>query len=258
MNKKGFVFLETIITIVVLATTLIFLYSNFNKVLTNEKERLYYDDTAYLYKTIMIRDALLNSVNEEKFTLALNDSSSNFSLVNNLAYGFGSEQKYQDESIYDNNLLDNLYDLYKFKTLFYIKIKDIGLIKKCINENDIDSAQDQERCENFKKQYTAYSDFKNFKEYLKTLDESDMSSSDDGDKKNSILISLFYESKDGQRSYDDNFSQFVYRECISEKINLYNEKNNTSLTYDSYISDDSINFSMSCQNAYYYSWVYYD
>ena len=40
MNNKGFVFIETIIVTVVLTTTLIFLYSNFNKNLNNEKKTL--------------------------------------------------------------------------------------------------------------------------------------------------------------------------------------------------------------------------
>ena len=39
MNNKGFVFIETIIVTVVLTTTLIFLYSNFNKNLNNEKKK---------------------------------------------------------------------------------------------------------------------------------------------------------------------------------------------------------------------------
>ena len=57
-NNKGFVFIETIIVITFLATSLIIIYKSFNNVLTNEKRRLYYDDPLYLYRTYYVLDFL--------------------------------------------------------------------------------------------------------------------------------------------------------------------------------------------------------
>lgn len=55
-NKKGFVFIETIVTIVVLASALIYVYSGFNTILIKEKTRVNYDDIAYIYRTYYIKD----------------------------------------------------------------------------------------------------------------------------------------------------------------------------------------------------------
>lgn len=57
-NNKGFVFVETIIVIAFLVTSLIIVYKSFNNLLTNEKKRLYYDDPLYLYRTYYILDFL--------------------------------------------------------------------------------------------------------------------------------------------------------------------------------------------------------
>lgn len=56
--KKGFALIETIITIVVLSTSLLYLYSSYNSIISDEKTRLYYDDVAYIYKTNYIKKFL--------------------------------------------------------------------------------------------------------------------------------------------------------------------------------------------------------
>ena len=145
MNNKGFVFIETIIVTVVLTTTLIFLYSNFYKNLNNEKKRLYYDDIAYVYKTIHIREVLLKSIDEDVFNKAIYDDNilNGNSLKNNFIYLFNSESKFcvnynEDnncnssddyKSIYkDTTLIKNLNELYNFKMLIYLETSDIGNI----------------------------------------------------------------------------------------------------------------------------------
>lgn len=55
-NKKGFVFIETIVTIVVLAVSLLYVYSSFNNILIKEKTRVHYDDVAYIYRTYYIKN----------------------------------------------------------------------------------------------------------------------------------------------------------------------------------------------------------
>ena len=51
MNKKGFVFTETIVAIVILTSALLLIYTSFNNVLQSEKIRVDYDDVAYIYRT---------------------------------------------------------------------------------------------------------------------------------------------------------------------------------------------------------------
>lgn len=61
MNKKGFVFIETIIVITVLVTSLLLIYGSFSNVLNSEKTRVRYDDTAYVYRTLYIKKFLENN-----------------------------------------------------------------------------------------------------------------------------------------------------------------------------------------------------
>ena len=48
MKKKnrGFIIIETIITVVVLSTSLLYLYSSYSSIINREETRLYYDDVA--------------------------------------------------------------------------------------------------------------------------------------------------------------------------------------------------------------------
>lgn len=55
-NKMGFVLIETIVTITVLAASLLYVYSSFNSILIKEKARIHYDDVAYLYRTYYIKE----------------------------------------------------------------------------------------------------------------------------------------------------------------------------------------------------------
>ena len=56
MNKKGFMFVETIMVMTILTTSLITIYITFSRVLINEKRRAMFDDTSYLYRTYLLED----------------------------------------------------------------------------------------------------------------------------------------------------------------------------------------------------------
>ena len=58
MKKNGFVFVETIVAIIVLTSSLLFLYSSFTKILQSEKNRVYYDDIAYIYRSWHIKNKI--------------------------------------------------------------------------------------------------------------------------------------------------------------------------------------------------------
>ena len=57
-KKKGFMFVETIMVMTILTTTLLSIYITFSRVLLNEKRRALFDDTSYLYRTYLIEDYL--------------------------------------------------------------------------------------------------------------------------------------------------------------------------------------------------------
>ena len=60
MKNKGFVFVETIVVIVVLSLGLVMVYQSFANVLSNNKRRAAYNDIAYIYRTYYIEDFLTN------------------------------------------------------------------------------------------------------------------------------------------------------------------------------------------------------
>lgn len=57
-RRNGFVFIETIIVITILVTALLLIYASFTSVLTSEKERIKYDDIAYIYRTMYLTQFL--------------------------------------------------------------------------------------------------------------------------------------------------------------------------------------------------------
>lgn len=277
-NNKGFIFLETIIVTVVLTTTLIFLYSNFSKNVNDERRRLYYDDIAYVYKTIFIRNAVKSTINDDIFKMAINDNKTNNSnsLENNFVYLFNSESKfcikylntnlndmtctvdpinsinYYTSIYFDNTYVNDLNKLYRYKTLVYLKTSDINNIKKCINggTDSFDNDKDKKRCTNFLSFTKNYSDA-NLSEYMLTINNIDAD-------KDSIMLALFYERKDG--SIITNGS---YKSCLNSKILSGYESFCPSCTTDkdkveAYYNQDSISYSMACEKAYYISWVYYE
>ena len=53
-NKKGFVFVETMVVTVILITSLLLIYSSYTAMSSNEKRRNRYDDPVYIYRTYNI------------------------------------------------------------------------------------------------------------------------------------------------------------------------------------------------------------
>mgnify|MGYP001076793021 FL=1 len=289
-NNKGFIFLETIIITVVLTTTLIFLYSNFSKNINDEKRRLYYDDIAYVYKTIFIRNAVKSTINNAVFEEAINDDKADNqnSLKNNFVFLFNSESKFCTEyfidttdgnkikceaknyrSLYfDNKYISDLNNIYKFKTLVYLKNDDISKIKKCINSG-IDSFEDtdtdKKRCQNFLEFTNEYSEI-NLNEYMLTINSVDTNAVNPSSQQ-SIMIAIFNERKNGNAisfndisSDEDTIPNDSYKSCLNYYINKNFNCPDCDLKtkIENYYDQDIIRYNMACEKAYYVSWVYYE
>ena len=289
-NNKGFIFLETIIVTVVLTTTLIFLYSNFSKNINDEKRRLYYDDIAYVYKKIFIRNAVKSTINNAVFEEAINDDKADNqnSLKNNFVFLFNSESKFCTEyfidttdgnkikceaknyrSLYfDNKYISDLNNIYKFKTLVYLKNDDISKIKKCINSG-IDSFEDtdtdKKRCQNFLEFTNEYSEI-NLNEYMLTINSVDTNAVNPSSQQ-SIMIAIFNERKNGNAisfndisSDEDTIPNDSYKSCLNYYINKNFNCPDCDLKtkIENYYDQDIIRYNMACEKAYYVSWVYYE
>ncbi|MBE6156993.1 MAG: hypothetical protein E7161_04560 [Firmicutes bacterium] len=132
MRKNGFVFIETIVAVIVLTSSLLLLYSSFNKILQLEKTRVYYDDINYIYRTWHIKSRL----NELNITSALKEITSN---QDNYFVTIGIE--YQDLFVgYENklNFISNLLNAYEVNQMLILKENKIDDLKECSLECSLD------------------------------------------------------------------------------------------------------------------------
>lgn len=243
MNNKGFVFIETIITVVVLTTTLVFLYASYSRVVITEQKRLYYDNISYVYKTQMIKEVLDETINKTKFRSAVETKRDEMYF-----YIFNTES----DIYFDNADITNLKREYNFYQLIYIKIEDIVDLKECLKNEYGDN-----KCATtigFAKTYGAG----HLEDYLLSLDVDEHIS--DG-----ILVSLIYEMKNGDVKVDTNnivtLGQGKYSECLIDQISKYygvaDESDDVKLDkIEEYRKNDKLSFNMACEHAYYMSWVY--
>lgn len=159
MKKNGFVFIETIVAIVVLTSSLLLLYSTFNKVLQSEKTRVYYDDMAYIYRSYYLR----NNLNDLNMVPVLNDLTNN---NNNFFVTVGVE--YQDlfkgrakEETYFRSMLE----YFDVEQMIIIKENKLDNLKRCTLENSMNpSYSEYENCNGL---YSNLSE--DFITYLKTI-----------------------------------------------------------------------------------------
>ena len=159
MNKNGFVFIETIIAIVILTSSLLLLYSTFNKVLQSEKTRIYYDDINYIYRSYYIK----NNLNELNMPAVLNDITNNQD-----KYYVTVGMEYQDLfKGYEKqtNYIANILKDFDVNQIIILKENKIDNLKQCTLECSLDSScPEYENCNGL---YTNLSD--EFISYLKTI-----------------------------------------------------------------------------------------
>ena len=131
-NKKGFVFIETIITIVFLAAALLVLYSSYRNAIVEERKRIYYDDISYLYRNYYIADFLINKTEihdlkdtafEEKYAVEIDDN-----LKKELFSDYQTELNYPTE-------FETIEDKFNVDKMMFVSEE---LITECFNakEND--------------------------------------------------------------------------------------------------------------------------
>ncbi len=125
MKKNGFVFIETIVAIVVLTSSLLLLYSTFTKVLQSEKTKVYYDDINYIYRTHHIKERL-NELNLNAAIKDLNNNPNKYFVTlgveyNDLFTGYESEKNY----------ISKLLNDYEVSQMIIAKENKIDNLKRC-------------------------------------------------------------------------------------------------------------------------------
>ena len=172
-NKKGFVFIETLVVVAVLTVSLLMTYSTYNSAVIKEKSRIRYNDSAYMYRTYYLSQFFRN------FRLDIVASNIN---DNNVLSGFNC----QNRSIFVNEednialceaLIDNLH-----VNNIYLTYNDLGFLQNCTSSSG--------KCEVL---VQVREDMAN---YLKTIG---------GNGKTGYRIIVEYaENKDGSKCIDEN------------------------------------------------------
>lgn len=136
-KKKGFAFIETIITVVILSTSLLYLYNSYSAIISDEEVRLYYDDVAYIYKTNYVRKFL------EEHTDIENIKKYAFENSYIVTIGTGFESMFNENQRNDGAIasLENIVQSYNINQMLLIKTKmfdecyEDSLICKTSTEN---------------------------------------------------------------------------------------------------------------------------
>ncbi len=165
MNNKGFAFIETIITVVVLSAALLTLYGSYNSIIKNEKKRLYYDDVAYIYRTNYIRSFLEeNSDIENVKSWALNND-----YIITIGYDF--ERLFTDEQINNGakNALMNIVNKFHVQQMVLVKS---AMLDDCIDYNG-SCSDDDTICLMCKKAIDNNYIGRNLNAYINTLNSKD-------------------------------------------------------------------------------------
>lgn len=116
-SKKGFAFVETIITIVILSASLLYLYSTYNAIISDEKVRLYYDDPAFIYYTNYVRKFL------EEYSDIENVKKNYFNDTYIVTLGTGFDALFNETEKADNriNSLEEIVKSFKINQMILVK-----------------------------------------------------------------------------------------------------------------------------------------
>lgn len=134
MKKNGFVFVETIVAIIILTSSLLLLYSSFNKILQSEKTRVNYDDVTFIYRSWYIKEKL-NSLNMMSVLKDITGTKDNYFVT------IGIESQYLFNG-YENNktYISNLLNDFDVKQIIILKENKVDNLKQCSLECSLDNS----------------------------------------------------------------------------------------------------------------------
>lgn len=152
MKKNGFAFVEIIITVVVLCTSLLILYSTYSAILSDENTRLYYDDPAFIYKTNYVKEFL------KEYTVIEKVKENFFANSYVTTIGTGFDALFKDSSSME--ALEIMVESFKINQMILVKSE---MIDNCA----VDTEKYKEKCEK------SLGDLSyNLQKYINTLNDS--------------------------------------------------------------------------------------
>ncbi len=159
MAKNGFVFIETIIAIVILTSSLLLLYSTFSNVLQLEKAKFYYDDINYLYRAHYLKNEI-GKLNIKAILKNLDDDNNQYFTT----VGIFSPELFlghENNKIFFNKMLDD----FEVSQMIILKQNKLDNLKNCSLKCSLDKSCDE--YENCNSLYMNLSD--EMIQFLKTL-----------------------------------------------------------------------------------------
>ncbi len=128
-RKKGFVFVETLVVVAVLTTSLLMLYSTYSASIRKEKTRIKYNDSVYLYRTYYL-EKFFRSFRLDMLSVSLNKDDDTKPYL--LTTGFGCTNNIfiheEDNLGICENLLSNLH-----VSNLYFAYNDLSSLQNCTN-----------------------------------------------------------------------------------------------------------------------------
>lgn len=130
-KKKGFVFVETIIVVAILITSLLYLYSTYISLSNHEKERMSYDDVSYLYRAYYVKkyfssqrmDRVIGNLSDE-------DTIDNVNFV--LSFGCGNSDLF-DDADKEGGFCELMSQELHISNI-YVTYSDLSRIQTCTND----------------------------------------------------------------------------------------------------------------------------
>lgn len=132
-KKNGFVFVETMIVVVVLMATLLIIYSSYAGLISLERRKVRYDDPAFLYKTKIVADFTNSLYDEEGNAILKNkiEQNKNSKLTGNANFIVISPE--DNELFGENNFnrqsfFSQLYNGLNIQSIIIINKENMGIL----------------------------------------------------------------------------------------------------------------------------------
>ena len=138
MNNKGFVFVETIVAVVVLTSSLLLLYSTFHSLLQSEKTRVYYDDINYIYRSYYLKNKI-KDLNIMSVIKDINSDENKYFTTIGIEY-----DELFDGYVDEKNYLNSLINDFDIKQMIILKESKLDDLKSC----NLKNYNESEACNN--------------------------------------------------------------------------------------------------------------
>ena len=153
-DQRGYVFIELIIIILVISSTMLAFYSSYRNITIKEKTQLYYDDVASIYKAYILTNNILDNTNIRSFNWDNNyyydlskeivEGSNIYNVANILVFSpsfFKNNRQSNDDSILSTyggslNRYIHVLNINSDNYIFIIKYRENKDGTKCIGNDD--------------------------------------------------------------------------------------------------------------------------